>query len=154
NPNQPGCEFPSKHLAGVGVMFYVAVAARAELRSRGVFESEAMPNLAALLDLVALGTVADVVRLDRNNRTLVHHGLARTRAGRAHAGIYALYRAAMRDPTGACSDDLGFLLGPRLNAAGRLADMSLGVECLLTDSETRAQEIARELDALNRERRT
>jgi single-stranded-DNA-specific exonuclease len=151
NPNQPACEFPSKHLAGVGVMFYVALALRAELRRRGAFERA--PPLAGLLDLVALGTVADVVPLDGNNRLLVQHGLRRIRAGRMHAGIAALFAAAGRDPARANAHDLGFVLGPRLNAAGRLDDMALGIECLTTDCPTRAQAIARALDRLNRERR-
>ncbi|HTE14839.1 MAG TPA: single-stranded-DNA-specific exonuclease RecJ, partial [Burkholderiales bacterium] len=151
NPNQHGCTFPSKHLAGVGVMFYLMLALRAVLRERGAAH---LPNLAHLLDLVALGTVADVVRLDENNRILVHQGLQRIRAGRAQAGVSALLRAAGRDPARAGTYDLGFAAGPRLNAAGRLTDMSLGIECLITDDEVRAQEIASELDALNRERRT
>jgi single-stranded-DNA-specific exonuclease len=154
NPNQPGCAFPSKHLAGVGVMFYVLAALRAELRERGAFASQPEPNLADLLDLVALGTVADVVVLDANNRILVHHGLRRMRAGRAHAGIKALYQVAGRDARRASAYDLGFLLGPRLNAAGRLTDMRLGIECLLSDDETKAAEMARELDRLNTERRS
>ncbi|RPI43408.1 MAG: single-stranded-DNA-specific exonuclease RecJ, partial [Betaproteobacteria bacterium] len=153
NPNQPGCEFPSKHLAGVGVMFYVLAALRAELRSRGAFERTREPNLAGLLDLVALGTVADVVPLDTNNRILVHHGLKRIREGHPQPGIRALYQVAARDPRRASAYDLGFLLGPRLNAAGRLTDMTLGIECLVTDSDSRALAIARELDRLNRERR-
>lgn len=152
NPNQPGCEFPSKNLAGVGVIFYMMVALRAELRRRGAFIG-GEPNLANLLDLVALGTVADVVKLDDNNRILVHQGLARIRAGRAHAGIAALLEVARRDWRKAGCFDLGFMLGPRLNAAGRLADMSLGIECLITDDRSRALEMATELDALNRERR-
>jgi single-stranded-DNA-specific exonuclease len=150
NPNQHGCSFPSKHLAGVGVMFYLMLALRAELRNR---DGGALPNLAHLLDLVALGTVADVVRLDENNRTLVHQGLQRIRAGRAQPGVAALLRVAGRDPQRAGTYDLGFAAGPRLNAAGRLTDMSLGIECLTTDDAARAQAIARELDALNRERR-
>jgi single-stranded-DNA-specific exonuclease len=154
NPNQPGCTFASKHLAGVGVMFYVLAALRAELRRRGRFESQPEPNLAHLLDLVALGTVADVVVLDTNNRILVHHGLKRIRAGRAHAGIKALYQVAGRDVRRASAYDLGFLLGPRLNAAGRLTDMRLGIECLLSDDEAQAFEMARELDRLNTERRS
>jgi len=154
NPNQPGCEFPSKHLAGVGVMFYVLIALRAELRSRNAFGAREEPNLGKLLDLVALGTVADVVPLDSNNRLLVHHGLKRIRAGRAHAGLDALYQVAGRDPRRASAYDLGFLLGPRLNAAGRLTDMTLGIECLVTDDAGRALAIARELDGLNRERRS
>ncbi len=151
NPNQQGCNFPSKHLAGVGVMFYLMLALRAELRRRGAAD---LPNLAQLLDLVALGTVADVVRLDDNNRILVHQGLQRIRAGRAQPGVAALLRMAGRDPARAGTHDLGFAAGPRLNAAGRLDDMSLGIECLATDDAARAQAIARELDTLNRERRT
>ncbi|MFZ3016859.1 MAG: single-stranded-DNA-specific exonuclease RecJ [Gallionella sp.] len=165
NPNQPGCDFPSKNLAGVGVMFYVLLALRAELRERGAFTSprplagegpgeRAEPNLANLLDLVALGTVADVVKLDQNNRILVQQGLQRIRAGRACAGIDALLRIAKREPARTSSLDLGFAVGPRLNAAGRLDDMSLGIACLLTDDKTEADRIAKELDALNRERRS
>ncbi|MBY0266707.1 MAG: single-stranded-DNA-specific exonuclease RecJ [Burkholderiales bacterium] len=154
NPNQPGCSFPSKHLAGVGVMFYLMLALRAEFRRRGVYsEGKTEPNLSALLDLVALGTVADVVRLDDNNRILVHLGLQRMRAGRAHAGIAALFNAAGRDIRRAAAYDLGFVAGPRLNAAGRLDDMSLGIECLTTDDPIRAADIARQLDQLNRQRR-
>ncbi len=153
NPNQPGCPFPSKHLAGVGVMFYVMLALRAELRSRGSFAGKTEPRLADLLDLVALGTVADVAKLDCNNRILVHQGLQRIRRGRAQAGIAALFRAAGRPIEQAGSHDLGFVVGPRLNAAGRLEDMSLGIECLITDDPGRAQGIAARLDALNRERR-
>ena len=153
NPNQPGCDFPSKCIAGVGVMFYVMLALRAELRERGWFSERPEPNFADLLDLVALGTVADVVKLDRNNRILVSQGLKRMRAGRMQAGIAALFKAAGRDPRRASAFDLGFLLGPRLNAAGRLADMRLGVECLTTDDPARALQIAQELDTLNRERR-
>ena len=153
NPNQPGCEFPSKCIAGVGVMFYVMLALRAELRERGWFAERPEPNVASLLDLVALGTVADVVKLDRNNRILVSQGLKRMRAGQMQAGIAALFKAAGRDPKKATATDLGFIVGPRLNAAGRLADMRLGVECLLTDDASRALQIAQELDALNRERR-
>ena len=187
NPNQPGCRFPSKSIAGVGVMFYVMLALRAELRKRGWFAAQPSnivanaaapappappphggegrfvtaseidrrpePNLAELLDLVALGTVADVVRLDANNRILVKQGIKRIRAGRMQPGLKALFSAAGRDPSRASGFDLGFMLGPRLNAAGRLADMSLGVECLVTDDAGRALNIARELDALNRERR-
>ena len=152
NPNQPGCPFPSKHLAGVGVMFYLMLALRAELRARGTLERE--PALAVLLDLVALGTVADVVRLDANNRVLVQQGLKRMRMGRMQPGIAALFRAAARDPRRANACDLGFVLAPRLNAAGRLTDMTLGIECLVTDDTARAESIARELDRLNRERRT
>ena len=153
NPNQPGCEFPSKALAGVGVMFYVMLALRAELRRRGFFKDRQEPNLAALTDLVALGTIADVVPLDANNRNLVAQGLKRLRAGRCTPGIAALLRAAGRPLAEASSFDLGFVAGPRLNAAGRLADMSLGIECLTTDDEARAANCAQELDRLNRERR-
>jgi single-stranded-DNA-specific exonuclease len=153
NPNQPSCGFPSKNLAGVGVMFYVLLALRAELRKRGVFDANSQPKLDALLDLVALGTVADVVKLDGNNRILVAQGLKRMRAGRMQPGIAALFRAAGREARRATPFDLGFALGPRLNAAGRLADMSLGIECLTTDDEGRAWAIAQQLDAINRERR-
>ena len=153
NPNQPGCDFPSKCIAGVGVMFYVMLALRAELRERGYFAERPEPNFASLLDLVALGTVADVVKLDRNNRILVSQGLKRMRAGQMQVGIAALFKAAGRDPKKATAMDLGFIVGPRLNAAGRLADMRLGVECLLTDDPSRALQIAQELDTLNRERR-
>ena len=153
NPNQPGCGFPSKAIAGVGVMFYVMLALRAELRKRGFFGEEKEFNMASLTDLVALGTVADVVPLDANNRILVAQGLKRLREGRAQAGLAALARAAGRSPAGATCFDLGFILGPRLNAAGRLADMSLGIECLVTDDEARAANCAQELDRLNRERR-
>lgn len=153
NPNQPDCPFPSKGLAGVGVMFYVLIALRAELRRRGAFTQRGEPNLAELLDLVALGTVADVVPLDANNRLLVEQGLKRMRAGLARPGIQALFQAAGRDPTRASVYDLGFVLGPRLNAAGRLADMSLGIACLLASDHAQAMPLARELDRLNRERR-
>jgi single-stranded-DNA-specific exonuclease len=153
NPNQPGCAFPSKHLAGVGVMFYVLLALRAVLRERRHFGGDREPNLASLLDLVALGTVADVVRLDRVNRTLVAQGLARLRTGRAHPGVLALFAAAGRDPARASAFDLGFVAGPRLNAAGRLADMSVGIRCLLADTSARALPLAAELDRYNRERR-
>ena len=153
DPNQPGCAFPSKHLAGVGVMFYLMLALRAELKDRRAVEGNG-PNLGALLDLVALGTVADVVPLDDNNRRLVQQGLKRMRTGRCQPGIAALFRAAGRDITRASAYDLGFGLGPRLNAAGRLTDMTLGIECLATDDDARAAEIAGELDALNRERRS
>ncbi|WP_084520802.1 single-stranded-DNA-specific exonuclease RecJ [Thauera terpenica] len=154
NPNQPCCDFPSKALAGVGVMFYTMLALRAELRERGAFSATKEPNLADLLDLVALGTVADVVKLDRNNRILVAQGLARMRAGRLQPGVRALFGIAGRDPARASTTDLGFMIGPRLNAAGRLADMSLGIECLITDDAGRALHIAQELDKLNRERRS
>ncbi len=178
NPNQPGCAFPSKNLAGVGVMFYLMLALRAELRERGWFadrnppssptllpEGEGRfepaqgrtdriePNLADLLPLVALGTVADVVPLDHNNRILVHQGLARIRAGRMQPGIAALFQVADHDPRRTAARDLGFVLGPRLNAAGRLTDMALGIEGLVTDDAGRALAIATELDRLNRERR-
>ncbi|MBV9891337.1 MAG: single-stranded-DNA-specific exonuclease RecJ, partial [Rhizobacter sp.] len=179
NPNQPGCTFASKHLAGVGVAFYVLLALRAELRARGEFDGpgagqlpspaapsrgaatagsagagRAQPRLDALLDLVALGTVADVVRLDRNNRCLVAQGLKRIRAGRMQPGVAALFGVAGRDPRQASAADFGFALGPRLNAAGRLADMTLGIECLLADDVGRAHELAKLLDDINRERRT
>jgi single-stranded-DNA-specific exonuclease len=153
NPNQPGCTFPSKHLAGVGVMFYVLTALRATLRERGRLAADAGPNLAALLDLVALGTVADVVRLDQTNRILVGHGLRRIRAGRATPALRALFQIARRDLARATTYDLGFVAGPRLNAAGRLADMSIGVACLLADDDAVALRAAAELDRLNRERR-
>jgi single-stranded-DNA-specific exonuclease len=153
NPSQPGCGFPSKSIAGVGVMFYVMLALRAELRRRGRFAERPEPNLAHLLDLVALGTVADVVRLDRNNRILVSQGVRRMRAGQMQPGIAALFGVAGRDPRRAGSFDLGFALGPRVNAAGRLADMRLGIEALATGDYARALNIAGELDRLNRERR-
>jgi len=174
NPNQPGCAFPSKNLAGVGVMFYVLLALRAELRARGQMTEDITNDLAGvvcqpsqmassfirgrklveLLDLVALGTIADVVKLDQNNRILVQQGLQRIRAGRACAGINALLQAAKKDPARASSMDLGFTVGPRLNAAGRLDDMSLGINCLLADDAATAMQIAAKLDALNRERRS
>lgn len=153
NPNQPECGFPSKHLAGVGVVFYVLLALRAELRRRGVFDAQTQPKLDNLLDLVALGTVADVVKLDTNNRILVAQGLKRMRAGRMHAGVAALFRVAGREARTASPFDLGFALGPRLNAAGRLEDMSLGIECLTTDDEGRAWAIAQELNDINLKRR-
>jgi single-stranded-DNA-specific exonuclease len=153
NPNQPDCTFESKALAGVGVMFYTLLATRAELRARGRFDAASQPRLDALLDLVALGTVADVVKLDPNNRRLVAQGLKRIRAGRMQPGIAALFHAAGRKHERASAFDFGFALGPRLNAAGRLADMTLGIECLLTDDSARAQELAAMLDAINRERR-
>jgi single-stranded-DNA-specific exonuclease len=153
NPNQPECGFPSKHLAGVGVVFYVLLALRAELRRRGVFDAQTQPKLDNLLDLVALGTVADVVKLDTNNRILVAQGLKRMRAGRMHAGVAALFRVAGREARCASPFDLGFALGPRLNAAGRLEDMSLGIECLITDDEGRAWAIAQQLNEINLKRR-
>lgn len=190
NPNQPGCTFPSKHLAGVGVMFYLMLALRAELRERGAFNPPNPPlakggdanppnppllkggganapgrfggaqsaggfepNLADLLPLVALGTIADVVALDHNNRILVQQGLNRIRAGRMQPGIAAMFQVAGRDPLRATARDLGFIVAPRLNAAGRLTDMALGIECLITDDAERARSIAADLDRLNRERR-
>jgi single-stranded-DNA-specific exonuclease len=153
NPNQPGCPFESKAIAGVGVMFYVVLATRAELRARGVFDATNQPRVDALLDLVALGTVADVVKLDANNRRLVAQGLKRIRSGRMQVGVAALFKAAGRDAQRAAGFDFGFALGPRINAAGRLADMTLGIECLTTDDPARAQELAGQLDAINRERR-
>jgi single-stranded-DNA-specific exonuclease len=153
NPNQPECGFPSKHIAGVGVMFYVLLALRAELRKRGAYETQPQPKLDNLLDLVALGTVADVVRLDANNRILVAQGLKRMRAGRMHAGVAALFRVAGREARSANPFDLGFALGPRLNAAGRLEDMSLGIECLITDDPDRAWQLAQQLNDINLKRR-
>jgi single-stranded-DNA-specific exonuclease len=162
NPNQPGCTFESKSIAGVGVMFYVLLALRAELRDRGVYNTpdastrsaRTEPRLDALLPLVALGTVADVVKLDANNRRLVAQGLKRVRAGALPPGMAALFQVAARRPEVATSFDFGFALGPRLNAAGRLADMTLGIECLITDDAGRADELARTLDGINRERKT
>ncbi len=153
NPNQPGCDFESKSVAGVGVMFYVLLALRAELRARGAFGEHDQPRLDALLPLVALGTVADVVKLDANNRRLVAQGLKRIRAGALPCGLAALFTAAGRRPEAATTFDFGFALGPRINAAGRLADMTLGIELLLTDDPARADELARTLDGINRERR-
>ena len=166
NPNQPGCTFESKSIAGVGVMFYVLLALRAELRQRGVFDAPSVagpsqsvgatapqPKLDTLLPLVALGTVADVVRLDANNRRLVAQGLKRVRAGALPPGMASLFAAAGRNATVATTFDFGFALGPRINAAGRLADMTLGIECLLTDDAARADELAKTLDGINRERR-
>jgi single-stranded-DNA-specific exonuclease len=174
NPNQPGCAFESKALAGVGVMFYVLLALRAELRGRGRFgpaaadrpgaptagaspgdaeQARTQPRLDALLDLVALGTVADVVKLDANNRRLVAQGLRRIRAGRMQAGVAALFAAARRDPLRASAFDFGFALGPRINAAGRLEQMNLGIECLTTDDPERAARLAQQLDEINRQRR-
>jgi single-stranded-DNA-specific exonuclease len=153
NPNQPGCGFASKHLAGVGVMFYLLSALRGRLRDAGGFRDRPEPRMADFLDLVAVGTVADVVRLDYNNRILVAQGLARIRARRARPGILAMLGVAGRDPATVTSTDLGFTVGPRLNAAGRLEDMALGIECLLSDSEEAASAMAQRLDQLNRERR-
>jgi len=154
NPNQPGCGFPSKNLAGVGVMFYLMLALRAELRKRGAFRDRNEPNLSALLDLVALGTVADVVKLDDNNRILVQQGVQRMRSGKTWPGVAALMRIAGRNPAKTSTYDLGFVLGPRLNAAGRLDDMALGIECLITDDAGTAERCAQELDRMNRERRS
>lgn len=154
NPNQPGCEFPSKNLAGVGVIFYVLMALRARLRELGRYAQVAQPNIGELLDLVALGSVADVVPLDANNRILVHQGLERIRAGRARPGITAILEVARREAARITSTDLGFILGPRLNAAGRLDDMSLGIECLLSTDLPSAQAIASQLDGLNQDRKS
>ena len=162
NPNQPGCTFESKSIAGVGVMFYVLLALRAELRARGTFcelrlagsgTGTPQPKLDSLLTLVALGTVADVVKLDANNRRLVAQGLKRLRAHAQPAGVASLFVAAGRQAKVATTFDFGFALGPRINAAGRLADMTLGIECLLTDDPGRADELAKTLDTINRERR-
>ncbi|WP_353234453.1 single-stranded-DNA-specific exonuclease RecJ [Diaphorobacter ruginosibacter] len=153
NPNQPGCGFESKSAAGVGVIFYVLMALRTELRERGVFDKTSQPRLEPLLPLVALGTVADVVRLDSNNRRLVAQGLKRIRGGHMPCGIAALFKVAGRKPEEATTFDFGFGLGPRINAAGRLSDMTLGIECLLTDDPARAADLAGQLDAINRERR-
>jgi single-stranded-DNA-specific exonuclease len=153
NPNQPGCTFESKSIAGVGVMFYVLLALRAELRQRGVFDAASQPKLDALLPLVALGTVADVVKLDANNRRLVAQGLKRVRTLAMPPGVAALFVAAGRSAPVATTFDFGFALGPRINAAGRLSDMTLGIECLLTDDPARADELAKMLDGINRDRR-
>lgn len=154
NPNQPGCNFPDKHIAGVGVIFYVMLALRAELRERGTFvAARSEPNLASLLDLVALGTVADVVKLDSTNRILVQQGLQRIRSGRCCAGIRALLSVTGSDFNRITTYELGFILAPRLNAAGRLDDMSLGIECLMADDASKAMQFAVQLDQLNRERR-
>lgn len=152
NPNQPGCEFVAKSTCGVGVIFYVLIALRRALSERGWFNGQA-PNLASLLDLVALGTVADVVPLERNNRALVWQGLQRIRAGQARPGLLALIEVAGRRRDRLVASDLGFAIAPRLNAAGRLEDMSIGIECLLEENYDRALSMARELDELNRERR-
>ncbi|ARV18248.1 Single-stranded-DNA-specific exonuclease RecJ [Curvibacter sp. AEP1-3] len=153
NPNQPGCTFESKSMAGVGVMFYTLLALRSELRSRGVFDAATQPKLDTLLPLVALGTVADVVKLDANNRRLVAQGLKRVRALAMPAGLASLFIAAGRKAEVATTFDFGFALGPRINAAGRLSDMTLGIECLLTDDAGRGDELAKMLDGINRERR-
>ncbi len=156
NPNQHGCSFASKSLAGVGVMFYLLLALRRALQAEGWFELQSLPvpNLAVLLDLVALGTVADVVPLDRNNRILVEQGLRRIRSGKAVPGILALLQVAGRDAKFLVAADLGFVVGPRLNAAGRLQDMSLGIRCLLTDDAHEARQLAGELQQLNQDRRS
>lgn len=153
NPNQPGCDFPSKSMAGVGVMFYVLLALRALLRESGKFDARTQPRLDTLLPLVALGTVADVVKLDANNRRLVAQGLKRIRAGQMPPGMNALFQAAARKAQQANTFDLGFALGPRINAAGRLSDMRLGIECLQTDDAALASQLAQQLDQINRERR-
>lgn len=153
NPNQPDCPFPGKNTAGVGVIFYLMCALRTLLRSRGYFQQHPEPNLAELLDLVALGTVADVVKLDSNNRILVFQGLARIRSGRCRPGITALIEVSGRNSEKMVASDLGFALGPRLNAAGRLDDMSIGIELLLCEDINRARELASELDGLNRDRK-
>ena len=153
NPSQPGCGFISKSIAGVGVMFYVLLALRAELRARGAFDLKTQPRIDSLLPLVALGTVADVVKLDAHNRRLVAQGLKRIRAGALPAGLSALFQVANRRSATANSLDLGYAIGPRLNAAGRLADMTLGIACLTTDDPARAAELAQQLDAINRERK-
>ncbi|MGY1489871.1 single-stranded-DNA-specific exonuclease RecJ [Methylobacillus pratensis] len=153
NPNQHGCDFPSKNLAGVGVMFYVLLGLRAELRRRGTFDAGSEPNLTELLDLVALGTVADLVRLDDNNRILVEQGLRRIRAGKCSPGVLALFEVAGRDYAKAGPQDLGFSIGPRLNAAGRLDDMTLGIACLLAPDMASARQMAQQLHELNQERR-
>jgi single-stranded-DNA-specific exonuclease len=154
NPNQPGCDFPSKALAGVGVIFYVLMALRARLRDLGRYASTPQPNIGELLDLVALGSVADVVPLDANNRILIYQGLERIRAGRARPGIKAILEVARREAAKVTSTDLGFIVGPRLNAAGRLDDMSLGIECLLSQDAALAQEMASQLDGLNQDRKS
>ncbi len=154
NPNQHGCDFPSKNLAGVGVMFYVLLALRAVLRKSGAFAEKEEPNLTELLDLVALGTVADLVKLDANNRILVEQGLRRIRAGASCPGISALLNVAGRDQTKTTAQDFGFQVGPRLNAAGRLDDMRLGIQCLLANNDSEAMMIAQQLHSLNAERRS
>ncbi|NOU41620.1 MAG: single-stranded-DNA-specific exonuclease RecJ [Methylotenera sp.] len=154
NPNQHGCSFASKHLAGVGVMFYCLLGLRAELRERGAFVQKTEPNITELLDLVALGTVADLVKLDENNRILVEQGLRRIRAGACSHGVTALLKIAARAPATASAQDLGFYVGPRLNAAGRLDDMTLGIQCLLAETESQAVQIAQQLHDLNVQRRS
>jgi single-stranded-DNA-specific exonuclease len=152
NPNQPGCGFDSKSIAGVGVMFYVLMALRSELRARGAFDAASQPKLDSLLPIVALGTVADVVKLDANNRRLVAQGLKRIRSGSLPCGLASLFGAAGRKHQVATTFDFGYSLGPRINAAGRLADMTLGIELLLTEDPMRGEELARQLDGINRER--
>ncbi len=154
NPNQHGCTFASKNLAGVGVMFYGLLSLRAEFRERGAYAQKPEPNLTELLDLVALGTVADLVKLDENNRILVEQGLRRIRAGACSYGVTALLRVAGREPAKTTAQDLGFYVGPRLNAAGRLDDMTLGIQCLLAGSEVEAAQIAQQLHTLNLQRRS
>lgn len=154
NPNQHGCGFASKAIAGVGVMFYVLLALRSELRARGAFDTSNQPRLDALLPLVALGTVADVVALDANNRRLVAQGLQRIRRGHMPAGMRALFQVSNRNPAQAATADFGFGLGPRINAAGRLADMTIGIECLLTDDDGHALQLAQALERINRERQS
>ena len=153
NPNQRGCDFPSKSLAGVGVIFYVLLALRARLRDKGAFTAQTQPRLNELVDLVALGTVADVVKLDKNNRILVSQGLKRIREGRTHPGIAALFNVARCSMGNASARDFGFRIGPRINAAGRLATMEYGIECLLTDDPDRARHYAEALNQINQERR-
>ncbi len=153
NPNLPRCQFPSGNLAGCGVIFYVLIALRTRLRETGYFQKQPEPNLAELLDYVALGTVADVVILDNINRALVYQGLLRIRKGQAHVGIKALIQIAAKNPQTLSSSDLGFAIAPRLNAAGRMNDMSLGIQCLLSDNEAQALHLAERLDGLNRERK-
>jgi single-stranded-DNA-specific exonuclease len=154
NPNQNGCNFASKNLAGVGVMFYGLLGLRAELRERGTYAQKSEPNLTELLDLVALGTVADLVKLDDNNRILVEQGLRRIRAGTSSKGILALLQVSGRQHQTTNAQDLGFYVAPRLNAAGRLDDMTLGIQCLLTDTEVEATQIAQQLQVLNVQRRS
>lgn len=153
NPNTPGCDFPSKNLAGVGVMFYVLMALRAEFRARGRFDAANQPRLDALVDLVALGTVADVVKLDRNNRILVQQGLAKVRRGHTHPGLKALFEIAGRPSAQARVRDFGFVIAPRINAAGRLDLMTAGIECLISRTDDEAQHYAKILDDYNRQRR-
>ena len=153
NPNTPGCDFPSKNLAGVGVMFYVLMALRAEFRARGHFDAANQPRLDALVDLVALGTVADVVKLDRNNRILVQQGLAKVRRGHTHPGLKALFEIAGRPSAQARVRDFGFVIAPRINAAGRLDLMTAGIECLISRTDDEAQHYAKILDDYNRQRR-